>query len=272
MICVKKIEKEELQNSSKLLIIVSAIALFLLVVFFSYSLYGGGKGTYSYAYDAGEEIKKGNTCAVGMDVIGKADVSYKCANGSEGEVQHSNAYSDYYCCPSGYVNAGSEEYPQCVKKNWHYDSDRKNCYQETSYSDYDSCREALNKIKSDNEGKTDYIGVYDWCASSPPRVRLNYDKNYCLKGYVEAEKVETVRECSIKGWVKNKNSSVNYYCCPSGYSYGLYSDYTPVCFKDGYNAVTFDVPACYGSQNSSPGSGNSGSSSDEKCYICNVIR
>ena len=53
---MKKINKLQLTKTSYLLVIAASISLFLLVVFFSYSLYGE-RGTYS------KEIVPGSACA-----------------------------------------------------------------------------------------------------------------------------------------------------------------------------------------------------------------
>ena len=83
---MKKEKINNLKNSSKLLIIVSGIMLFLLVIFISYSIFGNGKGTYS-----------AEVC--GYTIPGT--IEYDCPSGT-------HSVGSGVCCPSGYSFDGNQ--------------------------------------------------------------------------------------------------------------------------------------------------------------------
>ena len=97
-----KIENNEKSNSNSLkrssysLIIVASITLFMMLVFFSYSLFGGGKGTYSALSDF-----------------------WSCPSGNNNAFIISNDKESALCCSSGFneiknvalLNGGTGDYP-----------------------------------------------------------------------------------------------------------------------------------------------------------------
>ena len=82
---MKKEKINDLKNSSRLLIIVSGIMLFLIVAFVSYSIFGNGKGTYG-----------AEQCSYKVP----GTIEYDCPSG-KGSVGGGK------CCPSGYSLDGN---------------------------------------------------------------------------------------------------------------------------------------------------------------------
>ena len=95
-----KIENNEKSNSNSLkrssysLIVVASITLFMMLVFFSYSLFGGGKGTYSSMEAEGSCYLNTNTHKYEW-LIGYPDGPYF-------ESKPNISVSDCNGCESGY--------------------------------------------------------------------------------------------------------------------------------------------------------------------------
>ena len=163
---------DSLKNSSVLLMTVSGITLFLLVIFVSYSMFGNGKGTYSYTVGA--------SCCMNSSITYDPSTK-KCETTME-------QYSDKDLTSSGYNCVNRT--PYCCKGKY-YDETDSEYYDYYFWAQYSSC------YYTDNLTNTQKSGEYILGSSACSAAKGDF---YCTKSVSsEVGVVQTDGTCSSSG-------------------------------------------------------------------------
>ena len=176
-----KVEKNNILFSSKFLIIITCIFLFTLVIVFSYSSFGSGKGTYS-----------------------AIEYTYTCESGDPKKID-----DEYYCCPSGtkftYLLLGEFQYYSSDRIVNHYIcgkyplgiSDLSNYTVIDEFgSNSNKCYMPNNILENANSTCSSIGGVtkggfcYYECGFAPLKATKNVKK--CTFDYVKSNKISEV--------------------------------------------------------------------------------